>query len=321
MPYWENVIRSFQIPWRHRYLWLVAFFSGEGGGFSFSFSQGTRTPLGTGGRPNFNEFVNQQTSWLQDHIGLIVAVSVLAVVLAIVLFVLSAICEGAVVRGSAEHDAERPYGLGAAWRAGRATMWTMVRFKLIVIALLLPIFVVLFAILVGAIVAFVSNSVIAGLILVVVFLLVLAASIAYTIYVGFLDRLGTRAIVLEQVTKAAAAVGRGHGLVVRRLGRVLLVWLISVAVGWVVAIATGAGGLVLLLPAIILVIIGVATGGAGYFAGAVIAFIIVLPVLLVIAGFVAAQASTYWTLSFRRLDIDYPPPYAFAPPPAPAPAT
>jgi len=43
--------------------------------------------------------------------------------------------------------------------------------------------------------------------------------------------------------------------------------------------------------------------------------LILLPVLLVISAFLAAQSSTYWTLAFRRLELDRPPVYAYAYPP------
>jgi hypothetical protein len=39
----------------------------------------------------------------------------------------------------------------------------------------------------------------------------------------------------------------------------------------------------------------------------VVAVIVFLPISLVIGGFLAAQSSTYWTLAFRRLEIDRPP--------------
>ena len=51
----------------------------------------------------------------------------------------------------------------------------------------------------------------------------------------------------------------------------------------------------------------------------VLGVIVLFPIFLVVAGFLAAQSSTYWTLAFRRLDVDYAPAtYAYpAVPPAP----
>jgi len=53
MQYWDLVMLSFRIAWRHKYLWLFAFFSGEAGG-GFSYSPSTSPPTSVRpGRPNF----------------------------------------------------------------------------------------------------------------------------------------------------------------------------------------------------------------------------------------------------------------------------
>ena len=110
MQYWDIVTRSFRISWDHKYLWLIALFSGEGGaGFNFSYNQRT-----TGTTVSPAQFQQQVTTWISDHIGLIVFLIVLWLVLVIAFFILAAVCEGATVRAAAEHDAERPFGLG--WR-------------------------------------------------------------------------------------------------------------------------------------------------------------------------------------------------------------
>jgi hypothetical protein len=42
-----------------------------------------------------------------------------------------------------------------------------------------------------------------------------------------------------------------------------------------------------------------------------LSLIILVPLYLVVAGFLAAQGSTYWTLAFRRMDVDYAPAYGY----------
>src|SRR5439155_1083709 len=208
MPYWDVVMRSFRISWNHKYLWLIALFSGEGGGgFSFNYSQPS---TGRGASPNFATIQQQVTTWVADHVALIVLLAILWLLLVIVFFILAAVCEGATVRASAEHDAERQFGLRWAWRSGVTTMWVIVRFRLLLLAI---VFVPLF--LIGA-VAFASGT---------------AAFLPF-------------------------------------------------------------------------VILGV---------------VILLPVALVVQGFVAAQSSTYWTLAFRRLDLEQAPAYSYPYQPTPQP--
>ena len=54
----------------------------------------------------------------------------------------------------------------------------------------------------------------------------------------------------------------------------------------------------------------------------VVGVVVLFAISLVVQSFFAAQGSTYWTLAFRRLDIDYvpAPSYQFQPPPPAPPA-
>lgn len=321
MPYWEIVTRSFRISWRHKYLWLLALFAGESGG-GFSFNYNSPTFPGTNGNNKSPDFgaVNQQVShWLADNIGFIVAASVVFILIAIAFFVLAAVCEGAVVRAAAEHDAKRPFGLGLAWRTGRATMGAIIRFRLLLLALALPVLVVFATLAIGLVAAIVGNNgaVIAVLALIGVFFIL--ASIVYVVALAFIDRLGARAVVLEQLG-ATAALGRGYRLLRKRLGRVLLVWLLSVAVGIVLGICFAIAGAILVVPAVVFAFAAYASGSSVWWLVIVFAVLILLPIVLVIQAFVAAQNSTYWTLAFRRLEIDVPAlAYAYPPPQVPQP--
>src|SRR5438034_1031789 len=209
MPYWENVTRSFRIVWNHKYLWLIALFSGEGGGFSFNYSQ--RTSTTSSGTPDVSAFQEQVTAWLAGHVGLLIALGILWLLLVIGFFILAAVCEGATVRASAEHDAERQFSLSWAWRSGVVTMWVIVRFRLLILALYLPLFILAAGLGVGVIVAVANQSAAAIIPLVLAGLALLVVAIPYLVYVGFLDRLGARAVVLEQLG-ARAAIVRAHRL-------------------------------------------------------------------------------------------------------------
>lgn len=323
MQYWEIVTRSFRIPWNYKYLWLIALFSGEGGGgFNTSFSNSFNQPSTSRGNPeppSTAQLQGQVTSWISDHLGLIVALAALWLVLIVVFFFIGAICEGATIRASAEHDAERRFSLGWAWRSGLATMWAVIRFRLILLALYLPLILVLvgLAVSIGFAIANQGGAAVGSAFL---FGLLALVGIPYTFYVFFLDRLGLRALVLEQLN-ARASFARAHRLLFKRFGRTLLVWLLSVAVSFALGIALACAGAILAVPFILV--------GAALFAGnsgaavpvIILAVVVLVPIFLVVAGFLAAQGSTYWTLAFRRLDLDpvtYPA-YQFQPAPPPPP--
>ena len=318
MPYWELITRSFKISWRHKYLWLLALFAGESGGSLNFNSPATPGTNGSGRTPDLGAVNQQVTLWLSDHTGLIVGASVALVLIAIAFFVLGAVCEGAVVRAAAEHDAERPFGLGWAWQAGTATMGTMIRLRLLLIALTLPllaIFVVLFIAFLIAI--FGGNGAAIALLALFGFVFILAA-IPYSILLFFLGRLGSRAVVLEQLG-AVTALGRAYSLVKKRLGRLLLLGLLAIALGFVIGICFAIIGAILVVPVAVVAIAAYASHSSTWWVAIVLAGVILLPIFLVIAAFLAAQGSTYWTLAFRRLEIDQTPAYAYAQPQVPQP--
>lgn len=323
MQYWEVVTRSFRISWKFKYLWLIALFSGEGGGgFNTNFSNGFNQPSTSRGSspfPSASELQQQVTAWITDHIGLLVVLAVVWLVLIVVFFFLGAICEGATIRASAEHDAERQFGLAWAWRSGLATMWTVVRFRLILLALYLPLILVVVGLGVSIALA-IANQGGAAIGSAFLFGLLALIGIPYTIYVFFLDRLGLRALVLEQLN-ARGSFARAHRLLFKRIGRTLLVWLLSIAVSFALGIALACAGAIVAVPFLLI--------GAALFAGnsgaavpvIILAVFVLLPISVVVAGFLAAQSSTYWTLAFRRLDLDPQPYPAYQFQPAPPPAS
>jgi len=310
--YWEVVTRSFAIAWRHKYLWLLALFAGESGGASFSYSSPIQ-PSGKGGTPqNLASIPQQVATWLSQNIGLVVVIAVLFLVLAIAFFILAAVCEGALVRASAEHDADRLFGLRLAWRTGVSTMGTIIRFRLLLIALALPVFIVVAALVGGFVFAVLSGTTGLAVALGLLGLLILLPSFVYLLYLFFLDRLGTRAAVLEQVGARAALI-RGHRLLRKRIGRVLLVWLLSIATGIAVGICAAIVLAIVVLPVTVAGIAAYASGSAFLWIVIIVGTVIFLPMVFVVEGFVITQSSTYWTLAFRRLEIDQAPAYGYVP--------
>jgi len=321
MPYWENVTRSFRIAWNHKYLWLIALFSGEAGGTNFNYSQSTPTRSGTTSTQQISDAQTSAVTWLTNHSSLVILLVVIWLVVVVAFFILAAVCQGATVRASAEHDAERPFNLGWAWRAGVSTMWVMVRFRLFILLLNLPVVAIVIGFVVAIFAALTGNGT-AGAFIALLGLLLLIA-IPYVIYLFLLDRLGSRAIILEQLM-ARTGLARGHRLLFKRLGRTLLVWLLSVGVALVVGILLACFLGLILLP---LVFVGFAVGSsnsAAILPLVIVGGLVVLAISLVISGFLGAQSSTYWTLAFRRLDLDYAPAPAYqiqppSGPPAPPP--
>jgi hypothetical protein len=202
-------------------------------------------------------------------------------------------------------------------------MWVIVRFRLLIAAIGLPLFLLVAGFAAAIVLAVMNNNLGATGPLIGFGLLLGLLTIPYVLYVFFLDRFGSRAVVLESLM-ARAAIARAHRLLFKRLGRSLLVWLLGLAVGIGLGIALACVLAIVLVP-LFLIGAAIAVGNSGAIVPlAIVGAIVVLPVALVVQGFVAAQSATYWTLAFRRVDLDYPPAPAYSyqpvpPPPPPAP--
>jgi hypothetical protein len=310
MQYGEIISRSFTIMWRHRYLWLLAILGGAdvgSGGF-------------TGGNPaSFSNLGNNSSGapdpgqFLQDHLGVIVVTGILVLLFFLAIFILSCVTTGALVRASAEHDAERPFGLGMAWRAGLGTFWSILALRLIGLVWVLVILAAIgtFVLLGFATYSSGSSAALAGVISLGI--LVGIVLVVVSIPVGLVFILAARAIVLEQ-RGAVAGLVRGFQLLRARLGRTLLAWLVQVAVGIGAQIVVGILFLIVFLIAAVPIVAAYFAAGTG---SAVLVGIpvglVVLAILLLVTAINGAYFSTFWTLAFRRLELETPPAPAYPP--------
>jgi hypothetical protein len=306
MQYGEVLTRSFRIAWRNRYLWFLAVLAGEAGGAGSGSwgGGGGRGNRRGGGQPDLSDTIQTALDWLGAHLALIVALGIVLLAVWVVLFVISSIAAGALVRAAAEHDAERPFGLGPAWRAGVAAFWRVLGLRLIELAavlLVLAIFGSLAVVLITSIVNENGGGVAFAISLGVLLLLVL---IPVAILFGVLMRLALRSIVLD-LRGPIAAIQLAIALMLRRFGRVTVTWLISVAVGIAAGLVLAAVLVVVGLPFLGFFLAAQAAGSREVMiADLVLGVLVVAVASLVAGGAYGAFLSSYWTLAYRRLDLD-----------------
>ncbi|MGO8951282.1 MAG: hypothetical protein ACLQUY_27235 [Ktedonobacterales bacterium] len=320
MRYADIVTRALAITWRYKYLWLLALIAGEGAaGFSFSSFSGTSTRSSNAGSLTPAQVWSDITGWAGAHALLLVLAGVAILAVIVAFFLLSAIADGALVRASSEHDWERPFSLGQAWSAGLATFWPVLKVKLLSVVVAIVWIVVIGGIAALAVVSAVGGSTSTTVILAIVGVLLALAAIPFSIVFTVMILLMVREVVLRGRRNTAAALGQTLGLMRRRLGRVTLLWLLSVLLGLATGITMG-----VVTIASLLVFGGVAAVVylAGGFTAAIVAGILLavpwLGIVLVASGAVMAFTSTYWTLGYTRLDLEPLPQYAILPPPAAA---
>jgi hypothetical protein len=314
MDYGLLITRSFTIIWRYKYLWLLgALGGGEGvSAYNPTSNLGSSFQNRGGGGPA----AGQAASWLSAAAPWLVVLGVLLLLLLIAYFFVSCISTGALVRATAEHDAERPFDLRLAWQTGLGTFVPILALRLLVLLFVVVVVLLLGGLIALGVVSIVNQQGAAAALAFVVAALLLLLLIPIGIGAGIAVALATRAIVLEQLG-AIAALERGFRLLFGRLGRVLLVWLLSIALGIGASLVLGLALVVVGVPLALLGLAVYAAGGLGaaLSAGTVLLFLFTI-VSILASGAVGSYLSAYWTLAFRRFEIDVPPPT----PPAPAPA-
>jgi hypothetical protein len=320
MQYGQLITRSFEIMWRHRYLWLLAILGGaadvNSGGFPSLGNLNSFNSFNRPAQPAPGSLGTPPTQFLQDYVSLIVAGVALLVVLALAWFLLSCVTTGALVRASAEHDAERPFRFGLAWRTGLGTFWSILGLRLLWLLLGLAALALLGLLVLFGFLAYQAGQSAALALVVLVGILLFLALIAGGILAGIVFILAVRSVVLEE-RRAIAGLQRALGLMRARLGRVLLVWLIQIGLGLVAGVAVAVP-----VVAVLLVVGGMVLGlalGANVTAAVVVGVplgLLVLAGLIVLGGMIGTYFSTYWTLAFRRLELDVPRPAATWPPAA-----
>ena len=317
MDYVQILTRALAISWRHKYLWLLALFAGEATTIGMTF-QGGSNGRNSDSYSNVSghEVWSQLTNWVSAHTALLWTIGITVALLCVALFLLSAVANGALVKGGAEHDAERPFGLRQAWSAGVRSFWPVLRLKLFALIVFLSLAIVIGGLVLmtvvfgmsGAIAAAVATGLLAGVLLL--------AAIPFFIVFGVAIVLGVRVVVLEG-KGASDGLRTALSLIWRRRGRVALFWILVCIAGMVASTVVGLALVVAAFPVVALAI-------GAYFAGGLLLALATglglgaawLIVVITFAGGVDAFTSTCWTVAYRRFDVEAQPAINSQPQPA-----
>ncbi|HEX6547396.1 MAG TPA: hypothetical protein VF134_01475 [Candidatus Dormibacteraeota bacterium] len=318
MRYETILSRALGITWRHKYLWLLALLAGEGaatlptgsggGGGSSSRQYGGGLPAGMS--------PGEAGAWIGSHSALLWTLGLALGAAALVLLIVSAIANGALIKASAEHDLEHEFSLGSAWRSGLRTFWSVLGVK--VVALIVSIAAVLvigstvLATVFGVLAKQPALALSAGLLAAVLIVIAIPFSLVFGVAILFAQR----AIVLEG-RAPLAAFGAGLALIRRRMGRVAVVWLLVAILKVVLGIAAQLALVVFAVPLAGVVAAAYFTSGIGAaLTVGVPAALVWLGGALVAWGALSAYLSTIWTLAYTRFDQEPAPAAVTGPVPA-----
>jgi hypothetical protein len=313
MNYGELVSRAFTLTLQHRVLWwfgLGLVLTGHGGcGLP---------PSGFGGggseRDAPQEFAGEPPAWLielvrtlrvEGIVAILIGLVVLALILALVLQLAGAVCQGALIYLVDAADRGLPLSFSAGLEAGIRSMWRLFLIALLVFSpFVLTVLVMVGAASASVVAAFARTQefdaarALAVLALVCLGILFLCLIIVAAFLLGVLAILAQRAVVLEQLG-VVAAIRRGWALLRARFWNFVLLSLIWIAIGIVV-------GMIVALPAVLLAVPFALVVAAREPSLALIALLVVLVLAFVVyAVFIAMLnavfSSVLWTLAYKRV--------------------
>lgn len=288
MDYLEVLHRAWNIVWKHKVLWIFGILAGcaRGGGGTGGSGWRESRPYTGPGASGFDQFAHQAGDWIGLH-SWIILILVLAVLLLIAVGIfLGTMGRIGVIRGTFEAD-----GGAAGLRFGKLFgeslryFWRALGLALI-LGLPFIIIIVPLAVL-GILTAGVAFLCLLPLVCVLVPLAWLA---------GIIMQQGTAAIIVDDLG-LMDGLRRGWEMLKNHLGPLLIIWLMTAVIGFVVGILIALPVLILVIPAAIALATLPSTvllvGGA--------CLVIYLPLLILANGVLTAYIESVWTLTYLRL--------------------
>lgn len=285
MNYGEVLSRAWQIIWRHKALWLFGILAGcgqaansGGGNTGVRSSREAEIPL-------WLQRYFDQTFLTDDQIVLLVGLILLLALMAVVLvLVLDTVGRAGLIYGTESADREQPrLRVGDLFNASMAYFWRVLGVNLVARILLYLVIGIL------AIPFVLVTCGIGFILLPLVFL--------------FIE------LILEQANIAIVTENQGimDGLrrawdVVRQnLGPYILMALILFVIGFLGSILIGLPVAIIATPLIAALLAGTQAALRAGIAGTIIAFLVYLPVMILLHGILRAYITSAWTLTFLRL--------------------
>lgn len=290
--------RAWEITWRWKVLWILGFLAtlgkGGGGGGGSSFS-GDGSEWGD----TFQQGIPGEL-WT-----IIAAVTCLALLIGIAIWVISVIARGGLIAGVQQIEDEGTTSFGAAWRVGVSRFWTLFGIGILasipIIILVIGGLIVLVLMFTGSGLAFDSSEAAGGI------------GIAFSILCGgvFCCGMVILGVVLDQIRtyaeRAAILEGmgwidafkRGWEVLKANIGPTIIFWLIFLVIGLVIAVVVGGTVLAAVVPFAALF----ANTDPGPWIAAPLCFGGLLAVLVfaLIGSIVETFTSATWTLAYREM--------------------
>jgi hypothetical protein len=303
MNYGKLISRAFHITLRHRFLWLLGILAG-GGGFNFRYSYGGHEDQSGRIYPT-----DPVAEWVSAHLPLVILLGVALFLIFVFFVVLSIIAKGGLIASVADIEKQHPVSFVSAMDAGYHAFWRVLGVDIL---LGLAILSAIACAAVPVVALVLTKHYLTAVLLGVSLLLPLIAAF---IYLGLLLIYAERLAVIAPAGVIASLTG-AHRILFGFRGPVLLVWLIAIALGMGISLATFLVILIIALPHIAAGIAVYATLGLiPTLIYAAVPALILFAIMLLLTGIANTFKASYWTLAYLQLTLPPTPP---APEPLPA---
>jgi hypothetical protein len=300
MDYGKVLTRAWEITWHWKVLWIL--------GFLASLTRASTSGSNTGYEFSGSEWGSTYGPYIPPRVvALLVAITCLAFILAIALWVVSVIARGGLIAGVQQVEEEGSTRFGQAWRAGASRFWTLFGLSILTA---LPIFVlvilgigVMILIILGTIGVFDTSEALGATGILASILCggaICCGAIVLAIVLNQIRVYGERAAVLEGMGWIEAFV-RGWHVLRENLLPTLIFWLIFLVLGFALGALIFAAILAFGVPFGFFAALGGPKLGGWMVAPICFGGLVVMIVLALIASIVETFISATWTLAYREL--------------------
>jgi hypothetical protein len=318
MDYGEVIKNAWKITWKFKVLWifgiLAACGTSRGGSFNFNNNFQTNGNGFSNPTPNLPPAIMEQAyrfaSLFNDPTFIWKFVAVVLTVVCIIVLVeifFGTMGRIGLIKGSAEADAgAEKLRFGELWKESTPYFWRVFWLSFLIGAPFLVLFIVLIASILAAVIPLARNNASESavlLILLPVICIFFCVIVILAIIVGFISTQAERAIVLENKS-ILDGFRRGWEVLTKNLGPILIIWLITAAIGFVAAIVIALPLLVVMVPLAIAFIANMNNLNFS-FTPWIVAFVCILCAYIPISWFANGILMTYlqsvWTLTYLRI--------------------
>lgn len=316
MDFGEVLSKAWKITWKFKVLWIFGIFASCGTRSGPSFNGGGSSGYETGGGapgptpnlpPGFEDNLLRFVRLFENPAVIAVFLSLICVLVLLTIF-FSIIGRIGLIKGAMDVDAGAEHlSFGELWKSGLQYFWRFFGLSLLIGSPVLLIYLTLAA---GGIIFFFiylsgsqgnsSNAAASALTILLVFCMLACVLFLLAIVISFLSPQAERAIVIEN-QGVISGLRRGWNVLTNNLGPILIVWIITVVIGFVAGIVIALPLLIVVIPAFFAFFM---SGNQTSYTPLIVAGLCILayiPVSLVANGILMTYIQSLWTLTYLRL--------------------